>query len=261
LPGASENHSSWNLAAARKVFQQYGGSIGTASDATNVVKEATPSKPEREQDMPIVMALLPLITQLFQPLVQQKVSQIQGVDPATAQKFAQGLVDKIGQLTGINTSTDAGAAQAVGALNAMPPEQQKPIVAQLEQHVELDFDKMKPMIDALGDLDAKRWQAEVDGRNAASLRSQMERWDMTKPIVYMAGITVTLSVLAMVGAILYQAIWKDSMSEALIALAGPLIAIAFGVWREVFAYRFDGSKESAAQNAVMQEIARKNNVG
>jgi hypothetical protein len=36
-----------------------------------------------------------------------------------------------------------------------------------------------------------------------------------------------------------------------------LLAIAMGVWREIFAYRFDGSKVSEAQNAVIQSIAQK----
>jgi tetrahydromethanopterin S-methyltransferase subunit D len=79
---------------------------------------------------------------------------------------------------------------------------------------------------------------------------------MTPWLVWLAGGAVTAMLLGFTGAIIYQAVAKDDINTGLIGVAGPLLAIGFGVWREVFAYRFDGSKTSTAQSAVLTELAR-----
>jgi hypothetical protein len=79
---------------------------------------------------------------------------------------------------------------------------------------------------------------------------------MTPWLVWIAGGTATVLVLALLGAIIWQATTGErKIDVALIGLAGPLLAIAMGVWREIFSYRFDGSPSSSASNAIAQQIA------
>jgi len=56
-------------------------------------------------------------------------------------------------------------------------------------------------------------------------------------------------------AIIYQAIVGPDINTALVGLAGPLLAIAMGVWREIFAYRFDGTKESSQQTQAVLNMS------
>ena len=79
---------------------------------------------------------------------------------------------------------------------------------------------------------------------------------MTPWLVWIAGGTATVLVLALLGAIIWQATTGErKIDVALIGLAGPLLAIAMSVWREVFSYRFAGVPESSSTKALNATIA------
>jgi hypothetical protein len=83
---------------------------------------------------------------------------------------------------------------------------------------------------------------------------------MTPWLVWFAGGTATLLVLSLGAAIIYQSVTcSGDINTGLIGIAGPLLAIAMSVWREVFSYRFDGSKNSETQTALATAINNASN--
>ncbi len=198
--------------------------------------------------MPILLALLPSILSLFSGRAQTQLQKITGASPDIVQSFAQTVIGKVQELTG-----KADPVQAVAAITADP----KPELVQQVQETALDhLDKLMPVLDKLDEYDQRARADEVTARDAASKRAAIDKWDMTPWLVWFAGATATALVIALTAALIYQAIWKDDINTALVGLAGPLLAISMGVWREVFAYRFASTPDSAAKDAVIGELAK-----
>jgi hypothetical protein len=152
-------------------------------------------------------------------------------------------------------TTDTQAVAAVAELQKLK-DTNAGLVQQIEAHALGYLADLAPLFDKLAAADAAENAARIAGANAASERAQKEKWDMTPWLVWIAGGTATVLVLALLGAIIYQATTGErNIDTALIGLAGPLLAIAMSVWREIFNYRFDGSPSSAASNAITQQIA------
>lgn len=264
------------LARVQQVFTDYGGKLAAQNDAGAPISpapiptypDAAPSAPaagntppQPEPVMPVIMqSLLPMVLQLFAPRAQAVLGKVTGQPADVLQPFLADLFAKIAGATGVvpvgePVTTDAQAVAAVAELQKLKTTNAA-LVTQIENHA-LDYlDKIAPLFDKLAEADAATNAALLEGRNAASERAVRERWDMTPWLVWIAGGTATILVLALLGAIIWQATTGErAIDVALIGLAGPLLAIAMGVWREIFAYRFDGSPASNSSAALNEQIA------
>jgi len=258
LPGLGLNR-------VQRVFEAFGGTLGDAGPRTIPLvqghEQPSVAATQPESPMPILLSLLPLILNLFAPRAQAQLGKITGQPPEVTGAFLSDLFAKIGATTGVvpagqPITTDAQAVQAVAALQKATPEQ----VRAVESHAMDYMDKLAPMFDRIAAADAATNQVLQAGRAAASARAVAERWDMTPWLVWIAGGTATVLVMALLGAIIWQATTGErAIDTALIGLAGPLLAIAMGVWREIFSYRFDGnpaSNSAAALNAAIVETRK-----
>lgn len=218
---------------------------------------APPKAQPEETKVPILMTLLPSILNLFSGRAQAEISRATGADPAVAQQLMQAVVDKI---AGAPVKTEAEAIAAVGTVLAAPAEVRAAKIAELEEY-SLDYvDKLAPLIDRLATLDAARWAAEAEGKRTVSAIAIAERqaglWDMTKTVVWFAAMTLTILVFSLLGALIYQATTgQRTIDSGLLGLAGPIFMASVAAWGAVIAFRFDGNKQSEAQNATIAQMS------
>lgn len=210
-----------------------------------------------------IIGLAGNLLKTFSPVLQEKVAKQIGkhTDPATAAQvagdFATMLVEQAKAFTG-----KADDFQAVAAITSDPS--QAANLQKLQENLDAKLTMMANAGDKSILWDQAKWDAELKGRRASSEIAIAERkaglYDMTRLLVWFAGVTATVLVLTLTGAIIYQAV-RDTgeISGTLVGLAGPLLAIALGVWKDIFAYRFDGTKESSDQSKALIEVARSTN--
>lgn len=217
---------------------------------------AAPTEEEAPMGASLVTGLIASLLQSFAPLAQAKLTTELGrhTDAGTADQVTQGLMNIILQMVGNpkpSEATDSQKIAAVAQVQANPA-----LLQQVEKSAMQQFEDAAPWLDKISQIELANRHVQIDAMNAAAVRAQGERWDMTPTLVWLAGISATLLVLGLLGVIIAQSLIGDKeINTALIGLAGPLLAISMGVWREIFAYRFDGTKDSAAQNAAMAQIA------
>jgi hypothetical protein len=266
-PADRDGEATKRAALAEQLFIEYGGaaagSIGVPPSPPPTPPSgsvATPKPPESPMLPAFLLQLLPMITGAF---TQQGQAQLQPILNRPADQIAPlllNLFSMVAQQTGVlpagqKIATNEEAVAAVAEL-----QKQKTTNAALMQQIEANalgyLADMGPMFDRLMQADAAENAARIAGADAASKRAASERWDMTPWLVWIAGGTATVLVLALLGAIIWQATTGErNIDTALIGLAGPLLAIAMSVWREVFSYRFAGVPESNASIALNREIA------
>ena len=275
-PADREGEAAKRGALAERILQDFGGAVEANAPETPLLPQqpeatpdrtATPTKPSltsRPPEKPMLpaflMQLLPMITGGF---TQGGQAQLQPITSRPADQigpFLLSLFSQVAQKTGVigqgeQIATNEQAVQAVAEL-----QKQKSVNADLMASIERNalsyLADMAPLFDKLVAADKAENEARIAGTDAAAKRAATERWDMTPWLVWIAGGTATTLVLALLGAIIWQATTGErNIDTALIGLAGPLLAIAMGVWREIFSYRFDGSPSSSASNAITQQIA------
>lgn len=254
-------------ARAERTFVKFGGTLPVTQpqDQGTTMADQTDSSPLQGTTAAtaipdIIAGVAPLLgpwgvvvgglVKAFSPLFQEKLAKEIGKhtdSPDTAQQIAASVVQVAQDVTGKDDPV-----QATAAVQNDPQ-----MAAKVEETLTDRLAAIAPYVDKLGELDKARWAAEQSGRDAAAARAQHERWDMTPVVVWFAAVTTTLLVLGLVGAIIYQGITKDSINAALLSLTGPLAMAAIQCWRDIFAYRFDGSKASEAQNAILSQMAAK----
>jgi hypothetical protein len=247
------------------LYQAYGGLLAPQPAGAEQPPPSAAPEANDQQESPIMgigllTALLPMVLQLFAPKVQQQLGKITGQSSDQLAPFVTQLFQTILQVTGQTDPVSAVAALKAKAA-AATPDSPAPEVKAVEDSAVDYLDKVGPLFDKLADLDKARWAAEQAGRDAASARYQRDiaasKWDMTKMLVLFAGLTSTALVLSLAGAIIYQALTgEQKIDTALVGLAGPLLAIAMGVWREIFSYRFDGTPTSNAAAAIENGLQR-----
>ncbi len=273
LPGAAENRR-LTVAKARAIYEAYGGKyeLVTAPDMQKPPTQPAAPIDDRSTEAPpvgvnqpegasmgagLLAAILPQVLQLFTGKAQQKIAETTGASPDIAAQFMQALIGKVGLAVGVPVINDATATQAVGtfASKADPA-----AIKALEADALMSLDELLRVTDRASEYDKIKWQAEMDGRDAAARRAMGERWDMTPWLVGFAGSTVTLMILGLVGAILYQSIVPGKgIDPVLLGLGGPLLGIGFACYKAIFDYRFDGTKDSGAQSdALMKVVADRN---
>ena len=269
-----------NLTAHRitQVFTDYGGKLaaqdgaGEAIDAPPIPTQpdtaptapAAPKSPEMTMLPTLLATLLPQILNGFSPAGQVQAKPVVGQPAEQLAPLLLNLFSMIAGKTGIVPAgevitTEQQAIAATAAFNAAKTSNPT-LVAEIEQSALERMKLVGPMIEKLLEADRAYNEARIAGRtSAASISIEEHRaglWDMTPSLVRMAGATATVVVLALLGAIIYQAVTGEGkIDTALVGIAGPLLAIAMSVWRDVFAYRFDGTPASNAANAINAELA------
>ena len=244
------------------------GNVWTDEDAqpaAPIEDHSIDYQPQPENNMgglalTFLQPLLGAVLEKFSGRAQATISQATGASPDAAQALLTNLLGAIGAKVGIPVTNQTSAIQAVAAITKDPADEAEKAalqakIAELEKH-SLDYlDHLSPLLDKLMAADAAASEQGIAEKDAASLRSTKERWDMTPWLVFFAGGTSTALVVGLAGAIIFQSIMvPKGIDVALIGIAGPLLAIAMGVWREVFSYRFDGSRNSSAQTALAQTV-------
>lgn len=208
-----------------------------------------------------VIGLAGNLIKSFSPVIQEKLAKEinrHTDDPATGAKVANDiatmLVEQAKAFTG-----KPDDFQAVAAITSDPAQAQN--LNKLEMNLQTKLDLMSAAGDKSSTWDQAKWDAELKSKqltsNIAIAEKQAGLYDFTRLILWFAAITATMIALSLTSAIIYQAVVPpNEIDSALIGLAGPLLAIAMGVWREVFAYRFDGTKEATEQSKALIEAAK-----
>jgi len=253
LPGAAESSGSWTMDKARAVYLQYGGTL-TRQDSqvtTTYAPELASKNPMRKVMDPL--SLVSMLASVFSPMLRAKVESAVGTD------VGKPLVDNLlGMATQLTGKSDPLEAVAVAR-------QSPQVVAQLEQSASDWFAQVAPMLDKLAQYDKDLWQAENEGKRTVSQIAIDERkaglWDMTKTVVWFAASTLTALILALLGALIYQSVTGErQIDSGLLGLAGPIFMATVAAWGAIIAFRFDGTKDSSAQNAAMAAIATRTEV-
>lgn len=208
-----------------------------------------------------------ILFNVFAPALKQKLadkvdsaSGTVGAGQALADALSEALIGSAKEQTG---KTDDLEAVAVARQNpaAVEAAQSAAVIA-----VEERLKQLAPVLAQSVDWDKQKWQAEREGRDAASKRAIAEKkagvWDMTPVLV--------CSLLAMLWGIAWGLLWmiyqtasKPDVNQmvlaALIGLAGPIWtgAIVASV-AAIVAYRFDGTKESSEQAKAFTAMVQRN---
>ena len=198
----------------------------------------------------------------FSPLIKQKIAEqvdkhagTQGVGAAIAESLSQAILTQAKQDTG---KTDDLEAVAVARQNiAMIEAAQTAAVASMEERLK----QLAPVLEKSVEFDKVKWQAELEGRNAATDRIIKERtagvWDMTKTVVLLAGVMIMVLIFALLGALVYQATTgQRTIDSGLLGIAGPILMVAVTAWLAIIAFRFDGTKEGSEQTKALTGIMR-----
>ena len=234
-------------ARVRRVFEQYGGTSAAAESVSET--QPTAADVPQGEPMPLLLALLPAVLNLFAPRAQAALQKVTGASPDVVQQFATTVMDKVQEVTG-----KPDPVQAVAAITANPD----PAIVQQVQESALDhLDKIMPILDKLTDIERGAWSAEIEGRDAASRRALQDKFD-SAPVLVWGGLAMTGAIIiALLGMMAWQMYLSDSHdpSVALIALAGPIVTLAVKALMEVYAYRFDGNKDSAAKDVLIGQLS------
>lgn len=196
---------------------------------------------------PIAGALISAFTPLAKEKLTKEINRHTD-NPQIGAQVADGVIGAAQRLTGLLDPVDA-----VSAARKDPA-----VLAQIEADALARVDKLTEIADKLATYDKDRWSAEMDGKNSAAMRAAHERWDMTKTVVLFAGATTAVMVLVLLAAVVWPVVAHGSdPNNSLLALAGPLFMASIACWKDVFAYRFDGNKDSSAKDALIAQMVKR----
>lgn len=278
LPGAAENNPKWTLAKARELYLQHGGALSAqpvpVRDPPPTATPQTPAvagQPFQRQGarmgttiaLPLLAQLIPQVLGLFSTRAQATIAEKTGADPKVAADFMQAMIAQVGHAVGVPVVDNASATQAVAALTAAPPETQAQMAKALEAQALATVDAILKAGDKMSAWDQAKWDAETKGRDAATDRAiraaKAGLWDPQFLLVLAGALVTTLGSLGLIAAIVAQSMAKwvfrvegaQGIDPVLIAFAAPLVTLAFQCWQQVFAYRFDGTKDSTEQSKAL----------
>jgi len=188
------------------------------------------------------------------PLLQEKITKTvskHSSDPKVAAEIGQ-------QLTGAIMSTAKQLTGKTDDLEAVAAMRRDPaMVAAVERAVTNKLDELAPFLDKLHQISKDEWAAATEGRNAAAERAAKDRYDSAPILVWYAVASTGLILLALFILLGIQ-MWLSNDHKpdtTLIALVGPLLGLAFKALMELYAYRFDGTKQSSAKDALIGELS------
>lgn len=253
LPGSPYGQPVLSMARCRAVYAQYGGTEAGAADIPGKVAiSEAPNQPTEKRMDPL--SLVSLLTGVFSPIIRAKAQKALGGE--VGGQLADNLLAVTQQVTG-----KADPLEAVAVARQQPE-----MVAKIEAAAADWLAQMAPVLAQTVDWDKEKWQAEREGRDAASERAIKERgagvWDMTPFLVRSLLVILWGIAWGLLGAILYLVIMKEEPNQmvlaALIGLAGPIWtgAIVASVVA-IVAYRFDGTKESSEQTKALTSVLRR----
>jgi muramidase (phage lysozyme) len=231
---------------ARLVFENFGGrSDATAPPLTTTTAATTP----QEKPVPLLLALLPAVLQLFAPRAQAALGKITGAAPDIVEKFASNVIDKVQQVTG-----KADPIEAVAELKKSPVS----VVDQVEESALDHLDKLLPVLDKLATFDKDAWSAEEASRDAAAERGRADGFDLG-PLLGKAAVALVAAILLAMFAIMGVQTWlldEHEPTTAILTMASSLFGIVFSTaFGAIYGYRFGSSRSSSAKDVVLGEIA------
>ena len=224
---------------------------------------STPLPPVTPKEKPMFAGLLGnLLMSVIGGFAQSKqvASVIDKAGPAAPAVTA--LLNTILSQVAAQAGTTTAAMQAdnkvaIAAVSTVQADATK--LAAVEDAALAHLNAVGPLIDKMAQMDRELWKAQNEGKQVVSSIAIEEHraglWDMTRTLVTAAAAIALGGTAFFLGAILYQSV-QGKIDTVLVALAGPLLAIAFGGWRSVLDYRFDGTKESHATQEAQRATER-----
>lgn len=197
---------------------------------------------------PLLLPLAGALINAFTPLASEKLKAVMdkhGADPAVADQVTSAIIDTAKSLTG-----QIDPIQAVAAVQADPEK-----LEQVQQAALAKLADLAPLIDKLAEIERRDREADEASRDAAARRAAAEPWDMTRTLVYGAGLFLFL-LIALVGVVALRQLWVSGeiASEVWAQVAG-LIGTSGGVVLSIIAYRFGTSKSSQAKDVLISSMA------
>ena len=239
----------------------------TASATPNVVPQPVQRGGTRMNILPLLAPVAQVLFQAFGQQAQAKIasavdkhSDQPGVGQAVADSLSTALVSFAQSVTGKSDPLEAAAVAR----------QDPALVKQAEALAETTalerLQQLSPLLDKSSEYDKAKWQAEREGKDAAADRFVKEKqaggWDYTYVLVVAGAIVSTLGSMGLIGAVVLQSMAKflgyegaAGIDAALVGFAAPLVTLAYSCWKDIIAYRFDGTKESSEQTKALLRVA------
>lgn len=216
---------------------------GSGSGGGGAVPETSTTVPKIGTPMPLLVALLPSILQLFAPRAQAQLQKITGSGPDVVEPFLAQLFGKIQAVTG-----QADPVQAVAALKNTPA-----LVATVQESA-LDYlDKLAPILDRIDKYDQSAWTAEDAGRNAAATRALAQQ--DAGPLYGNPTFLLAVFVMALVGFVVGVVLLKGGFSTDMQAFV--IGAVVGSALTAVLGFYFGSSRNSSAKDATIAQLANK----
>jgi hypothetical protein len=233
---------------------------GLPSPTPQLPTKAGPPNQQKENRMgvalPLLAQLIPQVLGMFSARAQATIAEKTGADPKVAADFMQAMIAQVGHAVGVPVVDNTSATQAVAALTAAPPETQAVKVQALEAQALATVDALLKAGDKMSEWDAKKWDAEIRGKDAATDRTIKERlaalWDMTPTLVKNTEGQTWFILVLLGGALVYSlGLSKESFFTGLIGIAGGVFNQILKNKAQANDHRFDGTKESAEQSKAL----------
>ena len=194
---------------------------------------------------PILIPLAGALIEAFKPLAAEKIQTVMnkyGAEADTGERITTAAIDAAKAVAGV---TDPIAA--VATVRADPEK-----LAQVEEVVLAKVDELLPLIDRLAAIDARAVQGADASADAAALRVQDDRWDMTKALVYSGFALIGLLVVLVAAVVMIQLLMPGvgAITSEVWAQVAGLIGFAAGVGTSIVAYRFGGRRPAGAQDVI-----------
>jgi hypothetical protein len=211
-----------------------------------------------------VNPLLGMLVSVLAPVLRSKAEKVLGTE--VGKPLGDALINEAVRITGntekLESASSPEVAEAVQMEAVAQVRQNKELQAQLDDAAQDWFTAMKPVIDALAQMDLARWEAENKGRQVVSEIAVRERkagiWDMTRTVVMFAGFMLGGLTMTLLGAVAYQATTgQRTLDSGLLGLAGPIFMATVLAWGAIIAFRFDGTKQSEAQSATIENMSER----
>ena len=198
----------------------------------------------------------------FQPALQQKLTKEidrRIKDPTISGPAAADIVSTLSQMIVSQAKVQTGETDDFMAVAkaATTPE----IKAAIETQVNATLDDYVKMGNAVSTWDNALWAAQNVGKQTVSSIAIEEKkagvYDMTRLLAWTGAMIASVgSGILLIAVVIQSMMWlfykeAKGIDPVLLALAGPLLTLAFKGWSSILDYRFDGTKESSDQSKLM----------
>ena len=204
----------------------------------------------------------------FQPVLQAKLTKEidrRVKDPSISGPAAATLIGDLSNMVLSQAKVLTGESDDFKAVAkaATTPE----VLQKIEASVAATLDDLIKAGNAASTWDQAMWQAQNVGRQTVSSIAIEERkagvYDMTRLLAWAAVLIASIgSALLTVSIVVQSMSWvfdptAKGIDPVLLALAGPLLTLAYKGWGTILDYRFDGTKDSTAQSQALVSAAQR----